>query len=158
MEELDAYRKELLAELEGVVEELFKAVAAIPSDAWHVSTGSDGHSPHYTLAHLRNVEAQVFIVRLRRILEEELPLLLLFDDEAWMASHYKPDESPQSIIEEYAHLRQQELGWLRDLPPAAWNRPARHPWWGVRTLQWWVELNLDYAHQHLDQLTAKLAA
>jgi DinB superfamily len=158
MEELNAYRKDLLAALEGVVEKLFQVAAAMPSGAWHKSLGSDGHTPHYTLAHLGELEAQVFVVRLRRILDEESPLLPLFDDEAWMLTHYKPDEPPQSIIEDYARLCQEELGWLRDLPPAAWNRTARHPWWGVHALQWWVELELEYAHQHLSQLTANLTA
>jgi len=98
------------------------------------------------------VEAQIIAVRIRRILDEEEPDLPLFDDEAWMADHYDPAEPVQAILEAYASLRQQELTWLRDFPSVAWNRTARHPWWGVRSLQWWVEQCLQTARQHLQEL------
>ena len=80
----------------------------------------------------------------------------LFDDDGWMATRYDPAEPVQSILADYARLRQQELSWLHDLPPAAWNRTARHPWWGVRTLQWWVEQCLLTARQQLEQLTVEV--
>jgi hypothetical protein len=57
-------------------------------------------------------------------------------------------------LQAYAELRQQELSWLRELSPAAWNRTGRHPWWGVRALQWWVEQCLLTARQHIKQLSS----
>jgi len=152
MEELIRYRKNLLDSLVEVVDELRAAAAVLPPQAWHIPTAADQPTPHWTLAHLRNVEAQIIAVRIRRILDEEEPDLPLFDDEAWMADHYDPAEPVQAILEAYASLRQQELTWLRDFPPVAWNRTARHPWWGVRSLQWWVEQCLQTARQHLQEL------
>jgi hypothetical protein len=103
---------------------------------------------------LRALEAEAITVRLRHILDEQQPYLPLFDDDGWMAAHYDPSEPVTAILDEYARLRQQELSWLRDLPSAAWNRTARHPWWGVRALQWWVEQALLVARQHFVQLTS----
>jgi hypothetical protein len=152
MEELYAYRKLLLDRLETVVTDLRVAAAAIPAEAWQTPLNSSGQTPHRILAHLRDVEAGALSVRLRRILDEDGPDLELFDDDGWMASHYDPAEPPQAILDEYARLRQQELSWLRDLPPVAWNRAGRHPWWGMRALEWWVEQTLLYTQQHLAQL------
>lgn len=154
MEELVAYRLELLSALSGVVNEFSKIGAAIPSNAWHLPFGQAAHTPHYTLAHLREVEKQEFGFQLRRFQDEDTPLLPLFDDTAWMASHYEPGESAQVILEEFSDLRKLEVNWLRDLSPEGWSRTARHPKWGVHTLQWWVELQLDYSHQHLGELAA----
>ena len=154
MEELDAYRESLLSALTGVVDQLSEIVAAIPHSAWQLPFGHDEHTAHYILAHLRELEIQGFSVQLCRFLEEDTPRVPLFDDAAWMASHYKPEEPVQAILADFANLRLQELNWLRGLPSACWSRTARHPWWGVRTLQWFVELQLENSHQHLGKLTA----
>jgi hypothetical protein len=152
MEELIAYRQNLLTSLEEVVTGLRQAAAAIPAAAWYTPPAPDQPTPHQVLAHLRAIESQAIVVRLRRILDESEPYLPLFDDDGWMAAHYDPNEPVQSILDDYASLRQQELSWLRDIPSAVWNRTARHPWWGVRALQWWVEQCLLVARQHLEQL------
>lgn len=152
MEELLDYRKNLLEALEGVVSEVRQAAEAIPAAAWHTAPLPGQPTPHQVLAHLRAIEAHAIAVRLRRILEESEPYLPLFDDDGWMAGNYDPSEAVTSILEDYVNLRQEELTWFKDLPPAAWNRTARHPWWGLRALQWWVEQCLLVARQHLEQL------
>jgi hypothetical protein len=153
MEELYAYRKNLLDNLEGIVAELRQVAAAIPAAVWHTPLAPGQPAPHHALAHLRALEAHAIVPRLRRILDEQQPYLPLFDDGGWMAAHYDPSEPVQAILDDFARLRQQELSWLKGLPPDSWNRTARHPWWGVRTLQWWVEQCLLIARQHLAQLT-----
>ena len=153
MEEIVAYRADLLSALEGVVNKLSKIVVSIPSKAWYQPFGQDSRTPHYTLAHLRELEDQVFVIQLRRILDEEKPMVPLFDDDAWMAKYYRVDEPALLIKEDFDNLRKQELNWLCNLPTTAWSRTARHPWWGVHTLQWWVELQLDYSDQHLRELS-----
>ena len=151
MGELDDYRERLLERLGKIVDELIQAVNELPPEAWHKPISPHGQTLHYVLAHLRNIEAQALAVRLRRILDEDTPLLSLFDDEAWMASNYQADEPVQVILDDYRHNRQEELSWLRSMPAIAWNRLARHPWWGVRTLQWWVEHSLAHAQEHIQE-------
>jgi hypothetical protein len=157
MEEIIAYRQQLLNDLRNVANEVFQLVLAIPPNDWYISSGLEAYTPHYTLAHLRELEVQVFALQLRRFLLEGTLQLPLFDDVSWMAEHYDPSETAQAILEEFTRLRNQEVLWLEDLSPESWNRSARHPWWGVRTLQWWVELQLEYSHQHLRELLAFLS-
>jgi hypothetical protein len=152
MEELLAYRKKLLLRLQDNVAELRQLAAARPPEAWQVALPGDGRTPHQVVAHLRSIEAQAMSLRLRRILDEDEPFLDLFHDDAWQAEHYQAAEPLANIIEEYARLRAAELSWLQDLPSAGWNRTGRHPWYGVRTLQWWVERCWEYAEEHLDLL------
>jgi len=157
MEELDTYRQELLSALEGVVIELSRTVGGLPYHAWQLPFVQGAHTPHYILAHLRELEEQVFSLQVRRILDEDSPVLTIFDDNVWVAGHYDPGKPARLILEEFTHLRKQEVNGLRVLPSEDWSRTARHPWWGVHTLQWWVELQLDYSQQHLKELAAFLA-
>ncbi len=73
-----------------------------------------------------------------------------------MTNHYDPDTPVQVILEEFTGQRIQEVSWLSSLPSENWSTTARHPWWGEHTLQWWVELQLEYSHQHLIELAAFL--
>jgi hypothetical protein len=154
MEELDTYRLGLLLALEGVIPDLSKIMGETPPNGWQHPYKQGEHTSHYTLTHLCVLEVQAFNPILHRIVKEDDPLLPLFDDPSWMANHYKPEKPAQVIFEEFAILRKQEVIWLSSLPPECWRYTARHPWWGVHTLQWWVELQLDYSHQHLADLTA----
>jgi hypothetical protein len=156
MEELFAYRQELLSALEQDVTLLARAEAGISSKDWYRTLSGDQPTPHYTLSRLWVEESRDYSVNIHRILDEDLPLLEALDTQAWMAAHYDPDIPAHLIIEDFAALRKWELGVLCGLPPASWSRNARHPHWGVHTLQWWVELQRDYSHQHLSRLTPLL--
>jgi len=157
MEGIIDYRQQLLSALRNVANEVSRLVLAIPANDWYIAFGLEVYTPHYTLAHLRELEIQVFGLQLRRFLIEDTLQLPLFDDVSWMAEHYDPSETAQAILEEFTCLRSQEVLWLQDLSSESWNRSAGHPWWGVRTLQWWVELQLDFSHQHLRELSAYLS-
>lgn len=154
MKELNAYRAELLSALETVVEEMAGKMDAMPASKLHQPLHGDSRSPHFLIFHLRELEAKVFIPNETRILVEDTPSLPAFDDQAWMGLHYAKQEPVRSIMDELASLRHQELTWLHKLSPANWSRLARHPWWGVHTLQWWVELQLEYSTQLLRQLSS----
>jgi len=157
MEEIIVYRQDLLSALTQVLNELSQTVTAIPTTVWHIPFGQDSHTPHFILARLRELEEQMFTSTLHRIEVEDLPQLVLFDDKAWMAEHYQADKSAQIILAEYSALHTKEVTWLGGLPAASWSRIGRHPWWGVHTFQWWVELQLDYSRQHIERLSTILA-
>jgi hypothetical protein len=152
MDELTTYRQDLLSALEEVVSILSEKVTWMPSRTWHQTSHPGDETPHYILSHLCALEEQVYTRQLPCLLTEDTPTLPIFDEQAWMASHYQMEEPVSAIIDEISRLRRTELEWLRGLSPVGWSRLARHPWWGVHALQWWVELQLDEACKHLEQL------
>ena len=156
MEELIAYRQELLSAMEEQINTLASAEASISSKGWYRIFDGDQPTLHYSLSRLWAEESQEFSSNIRRILDEEMPLLTVFDTEAWMAAHYDAEIPAQLIIEDFAAVRQWELGVLCGLPPASWSRTARHPWWGVHALQWWVELQREATHQQINRLLRHL--
>jgi len=156
MEELYAYRTDLITALGGVVDELAKIVNRLDASQWRLAINPAGHTPHYILFHLDALESQFFATQLPRILAEETPTLPVFEDRSWMADHYRLTEPPSAILGEFGELRHQELAWIYKIPPALWCRMARHPWWGLHAFQWWVELQADYSYQHLKQLSSLL--
>jgi len=156
MDELAAYRQELLTALMRAVEQIRPLAARLPWHAWHDPLEPGHRQAHHILAHLRALERQEFIPNLKRIQAQEVPTLAIFDDQAWMGAHYQPGEPLNEMMGDLTHLRAEEVEWLRNLPIPDWSRMGRHPWWGLRSLQWWAERQLESSLQHCEQLEAFL--
>jgi hypothetical protein len=154
MDELIAYRQELLSALERDVEELNHLGGSLAGQDWYRRLQGDSHTPHFFVFQIWALETHEFEVQVRRILAEDMPLLDIFEAKAWITDHYVPDEPVQTILQGFSDTRLTEIALLRELSPSDWSRAARHPWWGVHTLQWWVELQNEFIHQHIQKLTS----
>lgn len=152
MEQLYDYRACLLDRIESIVPELADAVAAIPEGRWHQPLTTGGRSPHAVVVHLRDVEREAYLARVRRLLSEESPELAAFDPLAWEAEHYNRGEPMTAVLADYAGLREAELQLLRPLPPPDWTRAGRHLTFGARTVLWWVERIAEHSIEHLREL------
>lgn len=152
MEEFYDYRRGMLERFAGVGEDLAKILAKISQDDSQVSLEPDAWTIHQYMANLRDLEEQAFLPSIERILEEETPLLEHFDDARWIAAHYQFDEPLESLLESYRDARSKELDCIKDMPQCGWNRIGRHPLWGLRTLQWWVEHSLAHSERCLRQI------
>jgi hypothetical protein len=151
MEELYQYRSRLLQRLEEIIAEMRTAATSLEAEDWGKPLAGSGMTPHRLLAQMRDNEERVFHERTRRVLSENTPFLPLISEEAHPDA-YDPNEPPQKITTSIARLREQQLEWLRPLQPTEWNRSGRHPWFGLRTLQWWVEKGLLLTEERLKLL------
>jgi uncharacterized damage-inducible protein DinB len=152
LDELDEYRQKLLDRYAQVVDDFADFLDHFPEERLDQPQGSDGWSVHSILAHVRDMEASAFLPRLELLLEQEQPYLERYDERQWLQENNPPKESVQEILESYRCLRERELSWLKDMEPEGWSRTGRHPTWGLRTLQWWVERSLVHALGHLEAL------
>jgi len=155
MEELRAYRKRLLEQADGQVARLRERVRSIRPGERHSPLESGGWSAHQILAHMRDVEQQAFLPRIRSMLREEEPELPYFDEGAWMEQHYDLDESFDSLLDSFASARRELLDELSSSEPGGWTRGGRHPTQGVKTVQWWFEYSVQHTEEHLRQLAGK---
>ncbi len=151
MDTLKDYRHQLLERYQGVAEEFRQAVkqAADPL----ARTSDSDWTVHQIAAHTRDVERDVYGVRIRRTLEEDNPIFDSFDADAHMAEHYRPEEPLDSILDELVTLVHENVQRLRSLPAEAWSRPSRHVVLGDGfTTQTWVERALAHIEEHLQTI------
>lgn len=142
------HRQHLIDQI-GASAEAFCAACRAVSDPFEpVEPG--GWNTHQLAAHVRDVDAQVYGMRIRRSAAEENPLFPNFDGDAWIAGHYHPDEALDSILDELSASITGLTGLLRSLPDPAWSRPSRHETNGDFILQTWVERSLAHLQEHLD--------
>jgi hypothetical protein len=103
------------------------------------------------VAHLADSEV-VCSDRLRRVIAEENPTLVWFDQDAWAANLNYARRKTSESLETFRRLRAENYELLKDLPEAAFSRTGTHTQRGVMTLLDLLEANAVHAEGHARQI------
>jgi FMN phosphatase YigB (HAD superfamily) len=131
-------------------------VEGLPIEVWTQHPDPKEWSALEIMSHL--VESEVNIQRpsLQKIAAENNPFL-----PAWATPPqpgeraYRGDEGP-ALMSQFAVEREITIQFLNELPPEAWNRPARHSVYGPTTLLEMALLTTRHDHVHIQQLCQTL--
>ncbi len=142
--------------LAGNLAEAASLLAAVPDAAWIKRPAEGEWSLTEIVCHLRDVERDVNLPRLRTVVDSDNPFLSGADTDPWaIARCYQAQAGRQAWLD-FAAARQQADTFLASLPEAAWQRPARHALLGNTHLAELVGWILDHDRIHLAQLRATL--
>jgi hypothetical protein len=145
---LHEYRKKLIARLGAATGEFVAACRAVKDPSHPLEPG--GWNLHQVAAHVRDVDAQVYGMRIRRTAQESSPLFENFDADEWVKSHYDSSEPLEKILAQFEAGLRELTGWLATLPDETWSRVSRHQVYGEFTFQTWVERALAHIEEHLE--------
>ncbi len=149
---MNAQHKQYIGRLEASGKELVKALDKVSQEDLMRPPKPGEWSLHQNAAHLRDVEEQVFLYRLKRILSEDLPAVQNFDQEAWMREHYTPAEPIQDLARDFVTARRQVVKLLRATKDKDWARCALHPIYGKISVEWLALHNYAHTYDHLAQV------
>ncbi len=154
MMELIEYRQKLIARFLAAAHEFRGGCLAVRDPLARPADGS--WSVHQISAHTRDVDQQVYGLRVRRTLNEDNPEFPNFDGDAYMAEHYRADEPLSALLDGFIASTESLAKLLQDAPPAAWARLSRHETLGGGlTLQTWVERGLEHIEEHLKTVRSR---
>jgi hypothetical protein len=143
---------ELLARIEHVTPELRWAVGQLPAEALQWRPAPEEWSAHEAAFHTRDIERQVYLVRVGRVLREERPALEWFDEVGWHRAHYRPDEPIDAILADYEAAHGAIVALVRDLDAAGWQRLGLHPTAGAQPAYYWARQCYRHALEHVHQI------
>ncbi len=103
------------------------------------------------MAHLADSEI-VDADRLRRVIAEENPTLMGYDQEAWARNLNYARRKISESLETLRRLRAENHDLLKDLPEAVFERTGTHSERGPVTLRQLVELNAEHPEKHARQV------
>jgi hypothetical protein len=125
-----------------------------------VSEAESGFSPapgkwtiREIVGHLADTEI-VAGMRLRQIIAEDKPTLVVFDQDAWAKELGYAKRDVRDSLATFRTLRAINALMLQNLPPAAFDREGHHPERGVLTARDWVVRFSDHVDSHAKQITA----
>jgi hypothetical protein len=108
-------------------------------------------SPRQIVAHLADSEI-VGADRFRRIIAEDNPTLMAYDQNAWAANLDYGRRKTSESIETFRRLRAENYELIKDLPEPVFERTGNHSERGPITLQRHLELMASHAESHARQI------
>jgi hypothetical protein len=103
------------------------------------------------IAHMLDMERDVFGVRLRRVLEEDNPKLDPVDQEHYEDAARYAGRTFGQLLEEWANLRRANIELVETTGEDEWKRPVRHPDLGNATfadvVNRWSRHDADHLRQ-----------
>lgn len=147
-------------------QDLIRALAATPetleamllsgSDTSLTAAGPGEWSPIVVAAHLRDDEFMVMRLRLERMLVEDAPVLVPFDERLWADTRWTGRDSVADLIADLRMQRAASLHILTRMSAAEWGRLGTQPEIGTFDIHWWVEHWVEHDVNHLSQVATSL--
>lgn len=120
--------------------------------AWSRSPAPGSWSLAEIVCHLRDVEREVNLPRLGKVLAEENPFLPGMDTDPWAEQRqYCRQDGPQALAQ-FTAARARLLDLLAGLPPPAWERLARHAILGPTRLEELAGIIASHDRLHIQQI------
>lgn len=90
-------------------------------------------------------------IRLRRLIAEDSPVIHGYDQELFARRLYY-DRPLQPSLDAFRAARASTAALLERLTPAEWQRAGTHSESGPYSVERWLEIYADHAHNHADQI------
>jgi len=124
----------------------------LPQSDWSRRPETDEWCQTEILCHLRDVEREVNLSRISRLLSDEYPFIASIDTDRWALERDYLHQDGRQALEDFLKARVELLETLNDLPLSKWKIPARHAIFGPTTLQELMNITASHDRLHIQQL------
>jgi hypothetical protein len=131
---------------------LASLVAEIPISQWTCRPVADEWSLTEILCHLRDVDHEVNIPRIKTVLQEINPFLVGMDTDSWAVKRHYIQQDGLAALQDFTQYRQEILHTLDNLSSRDWERTARHAIFGPTHLKELVSIVAGHDRLHLRQI------
>ncbi|MBI3242316.1 MAG: DinB family protein [Chloroflexi bacterium] len=145
------------AQQAGTLAVMMELVRPLSQADWQSRPTPDSWSLAEIVCHLRDVEIEVNLPRLKRVLEEANPFISAIDSDIWAAERDYQSQPGPAALQVFAEARRETLALLDHLTDADWGRPARHAIFGPTTLCELVRFTNEHDRLHLRQMRGNLS-
>jgi FMN phosphatase YigB (HAD superfamily) len=148
----------LLARLRAVLAATLSFLTGLDEVLWTRPPDENEWAPVEIIAHLRDVEREVNLPRIEKILAEDGPHLTAYDTDRWAAERRYIEQDGAQALKAFCAARIEIIDSLAALQPQEWQKAARHTLLGPTSLYELVKIASDHDWLHMAQLRATLAA
>jgi FMN phosphatase YigB (HAD superfamily) len=141
----------LLATLRGTPAALFTGLKSLPKAQWASRTIPNEWSFTEIICHLRDVDREVNLPRLKKLLHENNPFLPGVDSDPWAEERLYRLQDGEQALRQFSNTRIELLTILEQLTPIDWERVSRHAIFGPTILIELVEFTASHDRNHLAQ-------
>lgn len=127
-------QRQLIDALQRMPAHLSQALRSLAPAHWTRKPAPDAFSMVEHLCHLRDLEAEGYQLRIRRVVQEDLPTLEEIDGSAWALQRRYQEQSAEQALADFARHRAQTLLLLAEHLPHRAERKGLFGGFGIVTL------------------------
>jgi FMN phosphatase YigB (HAD superfamily) len=142
----------MIATLRGSPAALNTTLSKIPTEAWPWRPAQKAWGLTEIICHLRDVEAEINLPRLRKILQVDNPFIPGVDSDSWADQRDYLRQDGEAAFEDFLDAREETLDILDNLNEAGWSRPIRHAIFGPTHLREMVRIMAGHERLHGRQI------
>ena len=131
-------------------------LANLSAEVWATSSHPDEWSLVEIVSHLRDVEREVNLPRIKTFLREENPFIQADDTDLWVSERAYADDDGEVALQGFITARLETLAALENLSEEDWQLSARHAIFGPVTLQEQLGFVAEHDRVHLRQIYSLL--
>lgn len=128
----------------------------LPDSYWKMKPDLDSWAITEIVCHLRDVDQEVNLPRIQRVLEMDNPFIEGADTDPWAKTRQYLQQDGQKALSAFIQARISILEQLEAVSSAAWQRPARHAIFGPTTLEEICRIIAEHDRLHIRQITSLL--
>jgi FMN phosphatase YigB (HAD superfamily) len=125
---------------------------SLSSQQWIESPRAGEWCPTEIVCHLRDVEREVNLPRLERVLSEQFPFIPAEDTDPWAAERDYINQDGWSALQDFTEARMQLLDKLPDLLDETWHLPVQHAIFGKTDLVELMKIIAGHDRLHIQQI------
>jgi hypothetical protein len=123
----------------------------LPAEAWYAEPLEGEWSLTEIICHLRDVDGEVNLPRLEKVLDDSNPFLPGIDTDQWADQRLYYCQDGQSALSDFTKFRIELINVLENLPSDDWDLPARHAIFGPTHLRELVRIIANHDRLHIRQ-------
>ena len=131
-------------------------LAETPAGAWRYAPAPGGWCAVEVVGHLADVDREIYLPRVERLLAEPMPAFENVDPTPWAEARRYREREPAASIEDWAGARATLVETLAPLSRRDWARVAFHSTRGHVTLGDFIRAWVDHDLSHRRQMAAAL--
>jgi FMN phosphatase YigB (HAD superfamily) len=144
------------ATLRGIPSALLGITSNLLTDAWIQRPENDEWCLTEITCHLRDVEREVNLPRLEKIIREDTPFIPGIDTDAWAEERDYRSQDGVEALRDFVVTRQETLALMTNLSDPDWKSPAQHAIFGPTDLREIASIIAGHDRLHIRQAHAML--
>ncbi|MCF6277782.1 MAG: DinB family protein [Anaerolineales bacterium] len=146
----------IMATVKAIPAALTEALSTLSATDWRRRPDPTQWSLVEIVAHLRDVEREVNLPRIRTFLQKSDPFITADDTDVWAAERGYAEQNGPDALRDFFTARLETLTTLRHVKPADWQRAGRHAIFGPITLHEQLGFMAEHDRVHLRQAYSTL--
>jgi FMN phosphatase YigB (HAD superfamily) len=124
----------------------------VPFENWQVSPENEEWSLTEICCHLRDVDREIYIPRIQKVIQTDRPFLEAIDADAWAEERRYREQDGQQAFADFVTTRLELLEMIEAIPQAVWEKEIRHTIFGPISLAEIFRISARHDKLHIQQI------